>query len=286
MFMRVRHALAAAVLVLFGCASEKTMVSDAAREMVANENAAQGDAPRTISSGPVVFASEYSTFAWYGSTRWQEWFEARRRYEAQNGISHAQTSVLGIKHVEIRDRAATVVLEEALVYEKNGRKIRERGLEAFSLNGFGAPWRIEGYARLNEGEIAEGPVAEAVLSSAQDLIRWLNTDRIVPVRLVDSALIEDDLQDWQRTAPGGDVQDPHRAPLMPGDPDMQIVLGRPLRLEIGRSDAFVVFAATLQSKTGHQIKGRGRLGLVLGSTSIIAMDPVHWGFEEIAWAPE
>jgi hypothetical protein len=72
---------------------------------------------------------------------------------------------------------------------------------------------------------------------------------------------------------------------MPGDPDMQIVLGKPLRLVIGRSDAFAVFSAELRSKATGALKGRGRLGLVLGESPVSLLGGDLWHFEAIAWAP-
>jgi hypothetical protein len=67
---------------------------------------------------------------------------------------------------------------------------------------------------------------------------------------------------------------------------MQIVLGRPLRLVIDGSDAFVVLSAALQSRMTGRIKGRGRLGLVLGGGNMFVPGTAPWGFEAIAWAPD
>jgi hypothetical protein len=278
------------LLILSGCVGiapdETTAIRDTVYKMVAGEDAALSENPQALSRGKVTFVSEYSAFAWQGWAEWDSWLLARGRYDAQHNVLQTKTFVHGIRRIDVRGHFASVVLDDTISRRENGRIIREHGVEGFLLNGSGGKWRVEGVARLNTGEIARGSQAEIILDSAQAEVRRLNTDFVVPAELVDTVLIEDDLQDWQRLDFGGDAQDPHRAPLMQGDPDMEIIPGRVLRLDIGNSDSFVILSAALQSKATGHIKGRGRIGLVLGKSIVTFPNAQPWVFEAMAWVPD
>jgi hypothetical protein len=255
--------------------------------LIAAENDASETAPPDIGAREVVFVDEYSSAAWQGANNWERWLQARRRYETQYAISGRHDTVLAMKRIAVMGDRASAVLASSFAYEKDGRVLRQPGTEALTFHKIGEGWAVDGYARLSTGEIAQGEDADAALASAKALVRKLNIERVIPAMLVDSALIEDDLQDWPMAGPGGDKQDPRKAPLLKGDPDCRIVLGRPLRLVVGRSDDFVVFSATLTSiKDGH-LKGRGRIGLTLGGIgAYYPLIPSPRGFEYIAWVPE
>ena len=289
--MKVRSAAAAIALsTLAGCASvaiDRAAVHRTALELVAAQNTAHPAESSGIGFPPRVFVGEYSSSAWEGSSSWNGWLSARRRYEVENGVFETEDSILGVRRIQVMGSKASVVLTSSFAFKKDGRIVREPGIEAFTLSRFGDGWWVDGYAQLSEGKVAQGEEARAVLDGARDYVHWLNTACVIPAKLVDSVLITDDLQDWVRTGPGGDLQQPHKAPLLPGDPDSELVLGAPLRLSIGRSDAFVVFSAALESKDRKRIKGRGRLGLVLGRDGVLPGVAPSWGGgENIVWVPE
>jgi len=301
---------ATALFVLSGCATEapetgsiKTAVLKLDAEF-GDERALAADLPDhpwAIRAGQPRFIDEYPSFGWDGAP---EWFGALHASRGWFGITDRKMTVLAFRHVSIDGIGSSVVATARLDTKQNGKPVHETGTQVLLMTKRLGGWSLEGYAWLGAGEVDQGPLAAAVLKDARRIIDDINGTYVVPRKFVSSAEIDDNsLDDWPKIGETPEQAAATHGPISPGDPDAIIAIGPPSRLVVGNGGAYVVFPATLASRSGKRPKAQGSLALVLGSASVVispsrifsldgdgsrtheAPDDPRWSMEYFAWAP-
>jgi hypothetical protein len=289
--MRRLISIAALVLgcALAGCATpppETDDVEAAVRRVDAAfasdaELAAEMPSPlMAVRAGQPRFVDRIFPFGWDTAGPW---------FDAWRGVAGRKAAILRFRHVTVDGRWASAVTTARLDYVRNGEAKHETGTQLFLMSRQTGAWRLEGYAWFGACEVASGAEAKDALAGARKLIDRLNAAYVIPRKFVDHGAIEDNsIDDWPVIGETPQHEAQTHGPVAPGDPDAMFVLGAPECLALADGGAYVLFPATLASRSGGPVKGTGRLVLALTAM------PDFWRglgepwtyFDEIAWAPD
>lgn len=301
----------ATLLVLSGCATEapevgsiKTAVLKLDAEFGDDRALAADlpDHPWAIRAGQPRFVDEYPSFGWEGAPEWAGALHASRGWF---GITDRTMAVLAFRHVSIDSIRSSVVVTARLDTKQNGKSVHETGTQILLMTQRLGGWSLEGYAWLGTGEVDRSPLATAVLKDARRIVGDINSTYVVPRKFVTSAEIDDNsLDDWPKVGETPEEAAATHGPISAGDPDTFIVVGPASRLVVGNKAAYVVFPATLASRSGKAPKATGHLALVLSDSHVVispsriplppgiktpapeVSDGSDWSMEYFAWAPD
>lgn len=296
-----RMGLAAAlalVLDLNGCStlppgSDEGAIRDAARRfdaafaddaMLAAEIPPQ---PMAVRAGQPQFIDRFAPFSWQTAPAW---LDGDRNDRARRDISERRMTVLAFRRVRVdRGRFASVVVKARLDYVEHGEPAHETGTQLLLMRKDAGNWKLEGYGWFGAGAVEQGPEAEAALSGARQVVDMLNARYVIPRTFVDYGAIEDNsIDDWKVRGETPEQEAATHGPVAPGDPDAMFVLGPPGRLVTAQGGAYVLFPATIASRSGGPAKAKGTLvmNLIATSNMWIGLNQPWTYFDHLAWIPD
>lgn len=293
----MRQVVAAIAIALSGCVATPPSDKDAVKSAVRRFDAAFSDdaafkaeippQPTAVRAGQPQFIDRFAPFSWQNAP---DWFDSDRADRTRREISERRVAILAFRHVTIDSaRWASVVVSARLDYLEHGEQKSEAGTQVLLLDRQGDTWRLEGYGWFSPGTVEQGPEADAVIAGARQVVDMLNASYVLPKKFVDHGAVEDSsIDDWQVRGESPERQAATHGPVTPGDPDAMFVLGPPGRLVASNGSAYVLFSATLASRSGGPAKAKGTLLMNLIATPNMwaSLNQPWTYFDHVAWAPD
>lgn len=177
---RISSVLVAVAFLLCGgaaFASEEAAVKATVRQVLNAANA--GDmaalAPLMAESGVVI--DEFAPFRWQGMG---SWLAALGKYDAQNGVSDAVSTLRSFGPVAVGGDQAYAVARVDYTYKEEGKPRREYGTEVYGLDKTAGHWRVHSFAWFSAGGVDQGADASAITALVRHAMDEVNAGRPDP----------------------------------------------------------------------------------------------------------
>jgi len=216
---------------------------------------------------------EFAPFRWDSFADWGQAFGA---YGAQNGITHARTTLLKFAHVNIEADRAYVVASVVYTYGEGGKPRKENGTEVFALEKHAAGWRIASFAWFGKAGVDQGAEASAILDTVHAF-----TAMTTPPAPPPSAIV-DEFAPYHWTGASANAEwfaGLQKSMAKEGSSDISLALSPPDQLSVNGSKAYAVFPTIIASKMhGKRMKEHGQFAFALDKTD------GAWHIASWAWA--